>query len=388
MKYHFSFVAAGMVLAGASGIAAAQGDANIYGVVDAALAYASNQDGHANTYMRSGNQASSRLGFKGHEDLGGGLQAVYVLEAGLNLDDGTASSAGSIFNRQAYVGLSSTHAGSLSIGRQYTPYYLFVGPLAQVGAVTGATGAHPGDIDGLDVTVRSSNSVSYTSPAWHGVQLGLLAASGEQEQHASSGDTFSAAVKYDVGAWNFALGYQSLKNGPDRANWDPSASSSFSKSPLNAGYLSAGAVDYLAVASHYHSGRLDLGAVLTRVAYKPDAHSQFTDRASFNTAGTYATWQTGTPWLLSAAASVTRESAANGIANPADYRQLSFEQIYALSARTVIYLLEARQDAHGTTLDAHGVPVAAVAVIGDSQTGTPSSNGRQHVFMAGLRHTF
>jgi predicted porin len=391
MKYDFSFVVAGMVLAGASGasgIAAAQNDVSIYGVVDAALAYSSNQDGHANTYMRSGNQASSRLGFKGHEELGGGLQAVYVLEAGFNLDDGTASSAGSIFNRQAYVGLSSTHAGSLTIGRQYTPYYLFVGPIAQVGAVTGATGAHPGDIDGLDVTVRSSNSVSYTSPAWHGVQVGLLAASGEQGRHASSGDTLSAAVKYDVGAWNFALGYQSLKNGPDGANWDPSASSSFSKSPVNAGYLSAGAVDYLAAAGHYHSGSLGLGAVLTRVEYKPDAYSQFTDTASFNTAGAYAAWQTGTPWLLSAAVSVTRASAANGIGDAAEYRQLSLEQIYALSARTVIYLLEARQNAHGNTLDAHGVPVAAVAVIGDSQTGTPSSNGRQHVFMAGLRHTF
>jgi predicted porin len=390
--------ACGLVLAGLAGLASAQQSTQqstqqsdgvtIYGVVDAAMVYSSNQNGQSNTYMRSGNQASSRLGFKGFEDLGGGTQALYVLEAGFNLDDGTSSTAGSLFNRQAYVGLTNKQAGTLTVGRQYTPYYLFVGPVAQVNYVTGATGAHPGDIDGLDVTIRSSNAMTYMSPVWRGVQLGMSAALGEQTSGKRNGDTFSAAVKYDAGPWNFALGYQALRNGPNGATWDTAASSSFSKSPVNAGYLSADAVHYIAAAAHYTAGSLGLGVVGTNVQYRPDAASSFHSTATFNTAGTYAAWQTATPWLLSAGVSYTRENQANGVLDPANYRQLSLEQVYAFSKRTVIYLLEARQTAHGTTLGADGTPVAAVAVVGDSQTGTPSSNGQQNVFMAGLRHSF
>lgn len=379
----------GLLLTAICGAAAAQSTLTMYGVADAAMVYASDQNGHSNTYMRSGNQASSRLGFKGGEDLGGGTELVYVLEAGFNLDDGTQSSSGSLFNRQAYLGLSDRRAGTLTAGRQYTPYYLFVGAVGQVGALTGATGAHPGDIDGLDVTIRTSNSLSYTSPLWRGAQLGLMAASGEQAGHKGSAGTASAALKYDVSDWNFALGYQLLKNGPNQTNWDPGASSSFSKSPLNAGYLSADSVQYLAAAARRQVGSVSLGAVATNVQYRPNASSLFTGTAVFNTAGAHAAWQTASPWLLSAGVSFTRENASNGISDAARYRQLSLEQVYALSKRTVIYLLEATQKASGKTLGANGVgAVDAVAVVGDSQTGTPSSGASQNVFMAGLRHSF
>lgn len=383
------FAASGLLLTSVLGVATAQqSSTTIYGVADAALVYSSNQGGGSNTYMRSGNLASNRLGFKGTEDLGNGNQALYVLEAGFNLDDGTASSAGSLFNRQAYVGLANRQVGTLTVGRQYTPYYLFVGPVGQVNYVTGATGAHPGDIDGLDVTIRSSNAIMYMSPVWRGVQLGVSTALGEQTRDKRNGDTYSAAIKYDIGQWNLALGYQALKNGQNGATWDPAASSSFSKSPVNLGYLSANAVHYIAAAAHYTVGSLGIGAVSTNVQYRPDGMSRFRDTATFNTAGTYFSWQTISPWLLSAGISYTRENSANGIVDVANYRQLSLEQSYILSKRTSIYFLEARQNARGMTLGAGAIPVETVAVIGDSQTGTPSSNGGQNVFMAGLRHAF
>jgi predicted porin len=388
MKNNHLFAAGSLLFAGLCGTAVAQSSMTIYGVADAALVYSNNQNGKAQTYMRSGNQASSRLGFKGTEDLGGGTSALYVLEAGLNLDDGTASSAGSIFNRQAFVGLANSHVGTVLIGRQYTPYYLFVGPLGQVNYVTGATGAHPGDIDGLDVTIRSSNAVTYLSPVWHGVQVSVLGAAGEQAQDKRNGDTFSAAIRYDRADWNFALGFQALRNGPNGATWDPTASSSFSRSPVNAGYLSADAVHYVAAAARHQIGSVTVGLVGTNVQYRPDSTSRFRDTAIFNTGGGYVAWQTASPWLLSAGVSYTRENAANGITAPANYRQVSLEQAYVLSKRTAIYLLEARQNARGMTLGPNAGPVDAVAVTGDSQTGTPSSTGTQNVFMAGLRHTF
>lgn len=213
-------------------------DPVLYGVLDTAVLYESDRRGRSNTYLRSGNQLASRIGVKGSEDLGGGTQALYVLEAGVNLDTGTAPQAGSIFNRQSFVGLANERYGTVTIGHQYPAYYLFVGLLVRAGAPTGSTDAHPGDIDGLDAASRINNAVSYTSPVWHGVQAGLTAGPGEQAGHQAGGGAHSAAVRYAGGPWHLALGYQLLKNGPSGATWDPNAAGSLSRSPLNAGYLS------------------------------------------------------------------------------------------------------------------------------------------------------
>jgi predicted porin len=385
------FTATAVALCGLSTIPANAAESNVvlYGAVDAALAYTSNQQGHANTYLRSGNKDGSRFGLRGTEDLGGGIELLFTLEAGFNLDDGSSLQAGSLFNRQAYVGLSDKKLGTLTAGRQYAPYFTFMSPLGPLGAVTGAVGAAAGDIDGLSIIIRNSNAVSYVSPDWSGVRLGLMAASGEQAGHQGSGGAVSAALKYDGAAWRFGLGYQLLKNGAQRTTWDPTASSNFARSPVNAGYLTAGDVRYLAAGARRQIGAVSVGGTLTNVQYRPDGGSRFRDNAVFNTAGLVATWQTATPWLLGVAANYTRTTAANGIANTANYRQLALQQAYWLSPRTAIYVLESFQRARGTTLGADGVTIVdAVAVVGDSQAGSPSSNGRQNVFMIGLRHAF
>ncbi|MET0323124.1 MAG: porin [Duganella sp.] len=369
--------------------ATADSQVALYGAVDAALAYTSNQQGQANRYLRSGNKDGSRFGVRGVEDLGQGTELLFTLEAGFNLDDGTSAQAGSLFNRQAYVGLSNKRLGTLTAGRQYAPYFTFLSPLGPLGAVTGAAGAAAGDIDGLSIIIRNSNAVGYVSPDWSGVRLGLMAAGGEQAGHAGSGGALSAALKYDGAAWRYALGYQLLKNGRQQATWDPAAASNFARSPVNAGYLSAGDVRYLTAGVRRQFGPVSVGGTLSNVQYRPNAASRFADHAVFNTAGLVATWQTATPWVLGMAANLTRASAANGIANPANYRQVALQQAYWLSPRTAVYVLQAFQRARGATLGADGVTVVdAVAVVGDSQAGSPSSNGRQNVIMLGLRHAF
>ena len=99
----------------------AQSNLTIYGVVDEAAAYASNQGGHSNTYMRSGSLSASKIGFQGTEDLGGDLQALFLLESGFEADTGAQSVAGSLFSRQAYVGLQSRAWGSVTAGRRSSP---------------------------------------------------------------------------------------------------------------------------------------------------------------------------------------------------------------------------------------------------------------------------
>lgn len=190
----------------------AQSSVTLYGVVDDAIAYTSNQKGHSNVYLNQGNLYASKFGLKGAEDLGGGTSAVFDLQAGFNANTGAAGAAGSIFNRQAYVGLQNKTFGTLTTGRQYTPYFLLVGPLASSTYLTGATGAHPGDIDSLDTTVRINNSLTWTSPAWQGLSASALYAFSGIPGSMGAGQTWSGAVRYTGGAINLAAGYLRMNN--------------------------------------------------------------------------------------------------------------------------------------------------------------------------------
>lgn len=389
MKQTQFLILGGMLLSGACGTAAAQSNVSMYGIIDLGITHVDNLPGGAKLYERPGSKDGSRLGFQGSEDLGGGLSAVFKLEAGFNPDDGTAGQANSLFNRASWLGLSDKKLGTLTIGRQYSPYFDAMNALGPVPVVTGAAGDHPGDIDGLDITIRNNNSVKYTSAKWHGVTVGAMVASGEQAGSTGSGGAHSASIKYDGGPWHHALGYQLLKNGPNQANWDTTAASSFSKSAVNAGYFSAADVRYVAAGTRYQAQRWSLGGNLSNVEYRPNAASLFHDTAIFNTGAILGTWQTETPWIFGAQISYTSANKANGISDNARYRQFSLQQTYWLSKRTAIYLLEATQRATGKTLAIDGASVIdAGATIGPSQSGNVASDRHQTMLTVGLRHSF
>ncbi|MFX5578745.1 porin, partial [Acinetobacter baumannii] len=65
----------------------------------------------------------SRIGFRGTEDLGGGLQALFVLESGFAPDTGAMGQGGRLFGRQSYVGLKSGW-GQIMLGRQLNMTYI------------------------------------------------------------------------------------------------------------------------------------------------------------------------------------------------------------------------------------------------------------------------
>jgi predicted porin len=93
-----------------SGAAQAQSSVAVYGLLDAAVDYNTNVDsaGHSRVWMPSlgGGMFPSRLGFKGSEDLGHGLKAIFTLEAGIYVDSGTSGQGNRLFGRQAWVGLA------------------------------------------------------------------------------------------------------------------------------------------------------------------------------------------------------------------------------------------------------------------------------------------
>ena len=146
----------------------AQSSVTLYGTLDNAIVYASNQKGHSNVYMRGSTLNANRFGFLGTENLGGGSQAVFTIEQGFDVNKGTQATPGLAFSRQAFVGLANDKYGTVTMGRQYTPYIRYVGSLSSATTLTGGTGAHPGDVDGLD-TSRVNNAVVYASPVFSGL---------------------------------------------------------------------------------------------------------------------------------------------------------------------------------------------------------------------------
>ncbi|AIY39979.1 Outer membrane porin protein 32 precursor; putative 3-hydroxyphenylpropionic acid porine [Collimonas arenae] len=393
MKYNTLTLLLATAAISGVGYAQAQTSVTIYGTADAAIVYSSNQRGNSNTYMNSGNLNASKLGFMGSEDLGGGSKAIFTLEQGFSINTGAQSDATKAFNRQAFVGLSDARYGTFTLGRQYTPYWRYVGGLGPTGVLTGATGAHPGDLDGLDTTIRINNSLVYASPVISGFQASALYGFGENAGNISAGNSSSAALRYDYNALSLALGYVKLTNNNLKgfAPWDPNVTSgSYAQSPVNAGYASARSVQMIAAAARYNpSDKWMLGLNFSNVQMTPGTASLFTHQATFNTAGLISTYKLTPAITLAAGYSYTRESAANGISDPARYQQLSLEQTYDFSKRTALYFLQAYQRARGQTLGANGVtPVNAVAVVGDSQNGSPSSNGKQFVGAIGIRHQF
>ena len=111
-------VIAAAALLALSGMTHAQTSVSIYGIVDAGLVRESGgPDGNV-TGLGGGVASGSRLGFRGKEDLGGGLSANFLLENGFNSDNGTLGQGGLLFGRQMYVGLSGNF-GAVRMGRQY-----------------------------------------------------------------------------------------------------------------------------------------------------------------------------------------------------------------------------------------------------------------------------
>ena len=112
-----------------TGLAAAQSSVTMFGVVDAGVSYqsATSRDAatgasskQTRTTLSNSGYNSSRIGFRGTEDLGGGLAASFWLEAPITNDDGATGI--STFNRRSTVSLSGGF-GELRLGRDYTPTF-------------------------------------------------------------------------------------------------------------------------------------------------------------------------------------------------------------------------------------------------------------------------
>ena len=115
-----SLLALAVLGAFAADVAFAQSSVTLYGTVDLNGRYVKNKEAKRRYSLSQDGINSSQLGFRGIEDLGGGLKAGFTLLAGVNADTGTSNSK--FWNRRSTVSLFS-NAGELRLGRDYVPTF-------------------------------------------------------------------------------------------------------------------------------------------------------------------------------------------------------------------------------------------------------------------------
>lgn len=206
---------------------------SIYGIIDTSVrtsdgldaAYAGSAG--SSTMVNSGVNTTSRMGYRGSEDLGGGLKAILNLESGLNIDTGATVSATKFFDRASVVGLQS-EAGTLTLGRQTTlladtnglidplgSRFASFNPNVGIAALSAhRLGLEYGPAGATTGSFRLDNSVKYAGE-FSGVGVRAMYALGEQSNGNGKLSSTGLSGSYQSGDIVASLAYTGMKTGTD-----------------------------------------------------------------------------------------------------------------------------------------------------------------------------
>ena len=206
---------AALALAFAAPSAHADSTVTIYGRLNVSLEHA--DAGHSPRDRAVDRESNNRsvIGFRGAEDLGGGMQALFQIEGSLAVDTGAGSS---LANRDTRVGLQTPY-GLLFAGHWGTPYLLATssfdpwypttaGYMALMANGSAPTTNHTANTASFDR--RQQNIVQYWTPAWNGLagRVAYAVNDGDTGPGGSRPDLWSASITWDSGPWNLALAHE------------------------------------------------------------------------------------------------------------------------------------------------------------------------------------
>jgi len=372
----------------------AQSSVTLYGLIDAGMAYTSNEKasatspGHSNFSQQSGLVSNTVFGLKGSEDLGGGLHAIFRLEEGFNINNGKSFFASTMFGRQAYVGLQSSQFGQLTLGRQYDSVVDYLGPISLANSGEGNNlAAHPFDNDNLRDTFSINNAVKYTSPTYAGLTLGGLYGFSNAAGGFSNNRAYSFGASYANGPLNLAAAYMQLNNaggGPLATNLNGAVSNSDG----DVNFTSARQTVF-GFGGNYAFGPATVGLLWTHTQFdnattagqafmlgslgnmnlhmdnfEVNGHYALTSALSLNGAYTYT---------------MAGYNNSTGAGSP-HWHQVTLQSDYSLSKRTDVYL----EGVYQRVSAPQGSVLSGAAIEGM----TPSSSNQQVVATVGIRHRF
>ena len=383
-----------------SGVAFAQTNVTVYGVIDQGFAYSSSnafgQGTNKFSGLKDGGLSGSRFGFKGEEALGNGLKAIFTMEYGKDSDSETtaAGTSGTSFTvRQAFVGLSNNY-GTLSLGRQYNAASDVYGQNSSNGVVNAMPvnafqGALGSQIRSQGGSARQDNVMKYVSPTFSGFSVRGTYAFGEDGKSYSDptigvGDDgrYAIAGSYANGPFGVDLSYA----GTSKAH---KAYTGIVTSTGGVGSAATLADGFQNINEWYIGGRYDFKVVKVYASYQ-DMDNK-TDVTNANTGSKM--WQVGLSAPVGANGVAQFEYAEirfdadnyknlGTAANPtvrADGKNKGFGIGYqhSLSKRTTLYtyVSQLKYDSNtGSTQDWIG----GIAAAGE----------KTNTFSAGVRHTF
>jgi len=176
---------------------------------------------------------SSYIGFRGKEELGAGVNAIFQIESGVAVDNGASSTgSGTFATRNSNVGLSSNSLGTVFYGNWETPYRIttkvldpfyaisvFTAYRAIFGTPGGNVNSSPtgsattGGASAAGFGRRENNSIQYWTPNYHGLSGRVAYEVNEGRSNTSAGNTvnpylWSLAVTYDQGPYYLSVGYE------------------------------------------------------------------------------------------------------------------------------------------------------------------------------------
>jgi predicted porin len=251
---HLSALSASLVALAIASSAHAQ--VTLYGVLDGGVRYSSGltaanaASDASTTSVGSGINTTSRFGFRGSEDLGGGLRATFNLESGILVDTGAQANATKLFDRAATVGLQGSF-GQVTLGRQTTVLAdsnsqfdpirsrfagfnpnIAIAALSQhrLGIEYGAAGSNAGSF-------RLDNSIKY-SGTFSGVTLRAMHSLGEQSGNTTALSSTGAGASFAAGPVALGGSYQRFvsASGLDLKGYYVGATASFAPHQLSISY--------------------------------------------------------------------------------------------------------------------------------------------------------
>lgn len=197
-----------------AGVTSAQTNVSIYGIVDVSIQRFDTSTSSPVWQMEDANSGAfnkngSRVGFKGSEDLGGGLSAIFTLENGFNIDNGTTGQGGRLFGRQAWVGLKGG-LGTLTMGRQYTATFLTSDAVDPFGLGYAGNLSRVFNTNGF----RADNTIAYFTPNLGGFFGQVNYALGEVAGNNSAGRNITSSLGYANGPVMVRFAYGDVKANP------------------------------------------------------------------------------------------------------------------------------------------------------------------------------
>jgi general bacterial porin, GBP family len=366
-----SLVIAAAVAATFATASYAQSSVTLYGIADAGFTYTTNVNGHANYAMTSGNVQQSRWGMRGVEDLGGGLKTIFTLESGFNLMNGQQGNANnnSLFNRQAFVGLTQAQFGTLTLGRQFDSVVDYLAPLTAVGSWGGTYFAHIMDNDNANASFSLNNAVKYTSPNLSGFQFGGAYAFSNQAGGFANNRAYSAGMSYNNAGLRLAAAYlqaQGLdRNSAGAVGGDPLGANQRQRTwGAGAGYTFGPAVADVV----FTQTRLTNGDSVRLNNIEANVRYNLTPALGLGAMYTYT--------------NANGASINNGTgSNSAHWNQFGLQADYSLSKRTDVYV-------EGVGVWGAGQNAVGLTQIGYTSSGGVSSSKNQGVVSTGIRHRF